>query len=380
MLINPKFSDASKQYAKIDILKTIGYSIFNNGHNIIDNLDKLPESPKLLEDLDINSTKNTHDIFYIQSSANSQAELDTLSWLTGSSYSLAYDDPEEIEYRTFAWYISSIQSASSVIVHITDAAMTEANITNSKASLFAGISCGMNKNTILLGPKEYQPPIDYTDILVQYKDSKECINKLDNWLKRHVQRGRRVVKKEDRELNLLKLGLGYFVAENEKDSLAEYFIETSAYTKALNAKRAFFIGRKGTGKTALYLILSDEFKGMSQTHVVNLKPESTELLLNVEVTNLYSSVANKSSFFYSIWKFVIYAKTILSINDVLTLDADRYIEESSIENRILVFCKENASILDRHFMETIKQINLSQEDNPLQKIHINYIIPMTRSC
>ena len=98
------------------------------------------------------------DIFYIQGSANSQAELDTLFWLSASAYSLTYDDPEEIEYRTFAWYINSIQSVSSVIVHITDTTMTGANITNFKASLFAGIGCGMKKETILLGPKEYEPP------------------------------------------------------------------------------------------------------------------------------------------------------------------------------------------------------------------------------
>ncbi len=378
LLINPKISDASERYSKIDILKTIGYSTFNNGQNIINNLYKLPETPKLLDDLSIKPKSSDRDIFYIQSSANSQAELDTLSWLGNSAYSLMYDDPEEIEYRTFAWYIDSIQSVSSVIVHITDTAMAEANITNFKASLFAGISCGMKKETILLGPKEYDPPIDYTDIMVQYIDSEDCIRKLGFWLEKHVQKKSRILKREDRELNLLKLGLGYEIAENEKDSLAKYFIETSAYSKAYEAQRVFFIGRKGTGKTALYIILSEEFKNANQTHVVNLKPESTELLLNVEVTNLYVSFANKSSFFYSIWKFVIYSKTLLSVYNQLLLNANHYMGESSIEKKIVDFCIENETLLDKHFMEIIRYINESQDGNPLQVMHTNYIIPMTK--
>lgn len=378
LLINPKIADASKRYGKIDILKTIAYSSFSNGQHIIDNLDKIPDAPHLLNDLSVKTINKSHDIFYVQSSANSQAELDTLSWLNTSTYSSTFDDPEEIEYRTFAWYIASIQNALTVIVHITDTAVIEANISNLKASLFAGISCGMGKETLLLSPKEYEPPVDYADILVHYSDSGDCIKKLENWLNRHVQKRDYAAKKEDRELNLLKLGLGYEIAENEKESLSKYYIETSAYSTALEAQRAFFIGRKGTGKTALYIILSEEFKKPDRAHVINLKPESTELLLNVEVASLYSSIANKSSFFNSIWKFVIYSKALLSVNEQLLLNENRYIDDSSIEKRIMTFCENNEWILEKHFIETIRYISGSQEENPLQAIHINYITPMTK--
>lgn len=376
LLINSSFSDEGNRYSKIDVLKTIGYSSFSNGQDIINNLEKLPDTPKLLEDLKVGPKIKEHDIFYIQSSANSQAELDTLAYLMESSYRLMYDDPEEIEYRKFSWYISSIRNALNVVVHITDDAISGSNVANLKASLFAGISCGMENETLLLAPKEYNPPIDYADILIHYESTNECTDKLSKWLSEHVQKKGKANKKEERELNLLKLGLGYEIAENEKDSLAEYFVKTSAYLKAHEVQRAFFIGRKGTGKTALYLMLSEEFGAAEQTFVINLKPESIELLRNVELTDLYSGVAKKNSFFHSIWKFVIYSKTILSVCDSLLNNKKTYVDETTIESRIIDFCENNEEVLDMHFMETLAYMETQVESNPLERIHKDITTPI----
>jgi hypothetical protein len=379
LLINTSVTDANAQYSKIDVLKTIGYSVFANSKDIIKNLDKLPETPKLLEDLAISSpSNNKKDVFYIKSSTNSQAELDTFTWLMESAYSMTYDDPDEIEYRTFPWYIESIQNASCVIVHITDASIKNSKVTNLKASLFAGISCGKGCKTVLLSPKEHIPPIDYTDISIKYTDSNDCVRKLKAWLEQNVKKTIHVIKKEERELNLLKLGLGYEVAEHEKDSLSEYFIQTSAYSIARKANRAFFIGRKGTGKTALYIILGEEFQKLNNAYVITLKPESSELLLNVEVTNLYNSVASKASFFYSIWKFVIYSKILLSIYEILIKNNTSIVQKDSIENRIIDFCKKHKVVLGQHFMETLQSVSQDFDNNPLQTIHTKYINPMVK--
>jgi len=200
------------------------------------------------------------------------------------------------------------------------------------------------------------------------------VKKLNNWLRQHVKKSYHDIQKEDRELNLLKLGLGCETAESEKESLSKYFIETSAYSTAYEAKRAFFIGRKGTGKTALFIILSEEFQEARNAHVITLKPESTELLLNVEVTNLYSSVASKSSFFYSIWKFVIYSKTLLSIYENLLKKDQSLFEENSVEKRIMNFCEDKVA-LERHFMETLRI--MPKRSSPIRTIEL--IIPNAKS-
>jgi hypothetical protein len=49
---------------------------------------------------------------------------------------------------------------------------------------------------------------------------------------------------------LRTLRFGEHVAENEIDTLSEYFIDTSALDDVLAVRNSLFVGRKGTGKTA----------------------------------------------------------------------------------------------------------------------------------
>jgi hypothetical protein len=59
------------------------------------------------------------------------------------------------------------------------------------------------------------------------------------------------------KLSLLKsLDLGSRVAEQEEDGLAKYFVETDQWENIYNGKVDIVLGAKGTGKSALYTLLS----------------------------------------------------------------------------------------------------------------------------
>ena len=69
---------------------------------------------------------------------------------------------------------------------------------------------------------------------------------------RGLQRERETERTIDRELDLLRLGIGFGIAENEKEQLNDYFVETTSYKHAFERDKAIFTGRKGAGKTALF--------------------------------------------------------------------------------------------------------------------------------
>ncbi len=370
LLINPQYENASSQYSKIDILSNVGYTSFHNGNEISEALSKVPVEPMLLNDLQISNIQNSKDIFYIKSSLNSQTDIDTVLWLQESGYSLIIDDPDEVDYRPFKWYMESIRQASCVIVHISDDNFESSVESNMKASLFAGVSCGLGKETILLAPQNYNPPIDYTDILMKYSGSQECLSKLKNQLKR-IENLFVTSQVKKREYDLLRLGVGAEIAENEKENLDKYFVETHSYDIGMRDPRAFFVGRKGTGKTALYYIISERLKMKENTFVISLKPESMELTQNVETTRLYSSIATKASFFNSIWKFVIYSKLLLNIFYDLEIKTKIYDES---EEAIITFCEKHKEILKKHFIEMVKYYHDNYtENNALENFHIQYI-------
>lgn len=380
ILLNTEIHDAVINFAKIDILKTVGYSSFVNSKDIIQAIENMPPYSDLFEDLALAHKKIpiVHDVFYMSSVAKTQSELDISQFLQSSNYQVQIDTASEVEYRPFAKYLELILSSNNMIVHITNTSVSSSFEGNAKASLLAGFGCGRKNggNVLLLAPKPYEAPIDYADIMVRYKNAGDCVEKLRKWLIANITtRTPYTQPLDDTELDLLKLGLGYDIAENEKDQLEKYFIETKAYSYAQNNNRAFFVGRKGTGKTAIYIVLGNRLQQDPQNYVIQLKPESSELLFNVEVSTLYTTTAQETSFFYSIWKFVIFSKLIIDISNRLKEKGISF-HEDSIEGKILEFSTINSDILTKHFLEIMKYISDSHDKNALNAIYIKYINPM----
>jgi energy-coupling factor transporter ATP-binding protein EcfA2 len=60
---------------------------------------------------------------------------------------------------------------------------------------------------------------------------------------------------------LQKVDFGTFVAEEEAVTLANYFLETEAYNTVVDNERVVLVlGRKGSGKSAIYVAIRDLLK------------------------------------------------------------------------------------------------------------------------
>jgi energy-coupling factor transporter ATP-binding protein EcfA2 len=71
---------------------------------------------------------------------------------------------------------------------------------------------------------------------------------------------------------LEKLNFGKIAAEDEASELAEYFVETNEYSKLKDEKnRMLVVGRKGSGKSAIYVHLRDTLSQQQNTQVIALE-------------------------------------------------------------------------------------------------------------
>ena len=351
IMINTKVKDAVSNYSNICILKGIGYASFNNADDLKRKLNNIDKNYILLDHFNLSKeTSNTIDIFYIKSSANSQAEMDTITFIKDSMYTQICDDKSEISYQPLEWYLESINKCKYLIIHLASIDKVSP-IDNCVNSLYAGLGYALDKKILLLAPKPYYAPIDYNDILIEYISAQDCVNKIESWLPK-----KKKVKipsiKEEKELNLLKLGIGYSIAEDEKNALLNYFVKTYSYTKAFNSRNSIFFGRKGTGKTAMYIKLYDDFGQKDNTYVIGLKPESIELLEYIQAVKLYSDLASKKNLFHSIWKYVLYSKLLIELFEK-TVAKNRY-EYFNIEKKIIEFYSSNKEKLELNFIGTIR--------------------------
>jgi Cdc6-like AAA superfamily ATPase len=376
LLLNPNLSGAVTNFKNMEMLSTIGYSSFSNADDILNNYQKIPNTPHLLSDLTLNKKDFPvmHDIFYISNTSQSQTELDVSRLLQETAFQVQFDANSETEYRPLAGYFELIYSANNLIVHVTNTLVHTSFELNAKSSFLAGFGCGTKniKKVLLIAPEPYDPPVDYRDIIIRYENANDCVQKLSNWLENNIQ----PIKKsgfqcKDKGLDILKLGLGYDIAENEKNELGKYFIETNAYEYAENERRLFFVGKKGTGKTAIYIMLGNKLLKDTKNYVIQLKPEASELISNVEVSEIYTSIAAESSFFYAIWKFVIFSKMIIEVSARLT-DNHFLLEDDSVENRIIEFTQSNKDVLSKHFLEVMKLFP-DTSANTLNSMYSKYI-------
>lgn len=366
ILLNEHIENAKSNYQEF-ILKTIRYTPITNSNDIHKALQQSSYEKNLLDKFINLATieEKSSDIFYIQSKIPNQASLDLTQAINDfkdkKSCALVSDDGSETEYRPLYWYFQNLVKSKIIIIHFLGKAMRGQLLENAKNSFYAGIACGFGREVLLTAPRKYDAPLDYSEILLQYKDSVDLYVYAGEWLEERIgllvpTKRTELKEKEEHELNLIKLGIGCDYAEGEKEKLLNYFVETSSYNAALNYEKSLLIGRKGSGKSAIYIKLLDEVAKDHLNFIVNLKPESDELLENVEMSNLFNSPASKRSFFFTVWKLVIYSKLADFICEDL-IEKPEYYECSKSESELIKFVKENKSLIKMNFLGVIREIN-----------------------
>lgn len=160
-----------------------------------------------------------------------------------------------------------------------------------------------------------EPPIDYRDILRHYETAKQCEELAGEWLRVRMVEAAQKRREEDKYIKQVELqkqlgglSFGEHVAENEEESLGDYFVETQPYRLALQGDRSLFVGKKGTGKTANLLRISEELKQDKRNLVCVVMPVAYELEAVVALLKEYKARDIKGYVVESLWKFLIYTE------------------------------------------------------------------------
>lgn len=387
--INEEVGNAKNVYQDF-ILKDIRYTSITNFRDITAALQNKNFERNLLKqfvNLE-NIEERSIDIFYIQSALSNQASLDLTQAINDFSdkrnCSLISTDPSEIVYKPLDWYFQNLVKSKTVIIHFLGKNIEKEFIENAKNSFYAGIACGLDRDVLLFAPSKYKPPLDYYEILVQYTSTDEITTYVEKWLDERIKYPEtvEVIEKEEREFNLIKLGIGCDIAEHEKEGLLHYFVETASYNAALSQQKTLLLGRKGSGKSAIYIKLLDTLPNDPINVVISLKPESDELLEDVEMSRFFGTTASQRKFFFIVWKVVIYSKIVNSICDEL-LKRPPAIGYSQSEERLIDFVDKNEAFLKLNFFGIVREISSNTKGTStiesadiLRSLHTDYLNPL----
>src|SRR5262249_21821086 len=140
--------------------------------------------------------------------------------------------------------------------------------------------------------------------------------------------------------------LGASAAENEFRHLEDYFIQTFQFRRALDGSGKIVVGRKGSGKTAIFFQVRDKKREDRRNLIVDLKPESHQLsLLRENVLRLY----NIGVFDHTIsafWQHLIHIEILLKIRDRLISHASVTPIRTSVKDDSIKMFSEIDKVLD----------------------------------
>ena len=353
-LLHDSSTDSARdRFVQVNLLQPIGHTKYTNAHQIITEYyrerpqESLKKNPyAIFVEPIVHQSVHTADVFYLKSFTPTEASSRLSSLIKRSKLKVITDDPSENSAEPLSWYIRHAYGSDGILVHFDSDNVSKASPNNAKYSLVAGFAFGLGKHVLMLAHNPYTCPIDYQLLLRRHDTAAKCIEYAEEWLNARTQKMRKeehVDKKYrsllgDREF-LSSLTLGEHVAENESETLLEYFIETGPYRDALRANTCLFIGRKGTGKTANLYKIAHELSFDKRNHICLIKPS----VYNTEgVLRSLREIRDKAEMggvFESLWKYLIYSELCLSFYESLKERISFSLTED--EKSFVKYCENN---------------------------------------
>lgn len=264
-------------------------------------------------------------------------------------------DYSESALYPFGWYAQEVYSADAVLVHFTSRERTGAHAYNARSAFIAGLAHGMSRPLLMIGDEGYESPVDYQHLLRSYTTTEQCKSVVRGWLDENLTDARaRAGRIRDRvrrlrlATDLSQLRLGEHVAEHESDQLSEYFVETAAYRRTLEAQTLIFVGRKGSGKTANMLTAASALGADRRNLVCVIKPQSYELQAVARLFAQFDAADVRNYVAASLWRYLCVAEVAKTAVGIVTA-RPAGAATGSHEWELIEFMSAEASTLGQDF-------------------------------
>lgn len=309
------YAAASTDFTDLGMLDTLGYLDFVNSGELRAKLLELgrpvPLSP-VSRPVDLNAP-----VYLIKAPHDTDGQVQLLASVKKSSLKFRTYDPQEV--RRISLHDARLEVAQSVgvIAHLLDPARQGARVHNARCALICGIAMAQGKIVVMLQEGHHPQPVDYRDVVVSYTRAAEIPRILDGPVRAmydRLQTRDRVIAPVERSL-LERVDLGDLAAENEIVGLESYFVSTGQANLARHGRARLVVGRKGSGKTAIFYSVREEvFR--RRTHVVlDLKPEGHQFtrLREVVAEQLGAGLAEHTM--TAFWNYMLLAELARKIID-----------------------------------------------------------------
>lgn len=200
-----------------------------------------------------------------------------------------------------------VAASIGVVALLQKAGTMDAEITNLRAAFAVGLALALNRRLLVLqeGDEPISPAaVDFVSIYNNPTDIDRHINDLAPMVIEALQAS---TESDTRPLTgfLAELDLGASAAENEIAKLSNYYLTTDHYQKVLDGSARLVVGRKGSGKTALFFQVRNKLRADKKKIVLDLKPEGHQLKRFKEFVLEFLGEAIQEHVATAFWEYVL---------------------------------------------------------------------------
>ncbi|MHB8384225.1 MAG: P-loop ATPase, Sll1717 family, partial [Candidatus Binataceae bacterium] len=214
-------------------------------------------------------------------------------------------NPREIDRLTAAEAFEQVSQSFGVIAIWYDG---EEPLKQHQRTAFAiGLARGLEIPFLLIAHQDQRLPLDLDGLATRWSkisDIESVLGRFRDEVSDALEAFKESLPTSENFLDLVQCGNP--VAESEAAQLDNYFIETEQFRLTLKGELNIILGRKGTGKTAIFLQVRDKIRADKRNIVIDLQPEWFQLVKLKEFIIRQLSYGTRKEFVAAFWEYIIW--------------------------------------------------------------------------
>lgn len=303
-LIRHKNTEGDRRSAReAGIFDTLGYEEYYDEDDLVSSLSSYVDPTSIPFSLVLDRSA---PVYIVEPPEKDEMATVMTSRLKKAKYRYRSFNPTEIARLSATDAIHHVSISSGVLVSILGGDDNKALIHNTRTLFVAGLAHGMKKPTLILAEATVSTPLDVRDVTKYYKRPDDIASHIAGFaleVTEHLQQDSATSLCTPNLLQSLQVGDP--TAENEMTTLANYFFHTDQYHRAIRGEVNLVVGRKGAGKTALFIQVRNEIRSDRRNVVVDLKPEGYQLLKLKEDILTYLTDGSSQHLVTAFWEYLI---------------------------------------------------------------------------
>lgn len=277
LIINKALNPQKKEISQLGIYDTLGYQGYENFAELVEHISKVIDiSPLAFPVFPLNKSA---PIYILNTLHKTDASIRIISKVKKARINFRSFDPNEQPRLSMLEAYRNVKQSVAVIINLLSSRATDHYSNNLRGAFLAGLSYALDIETLILQEGDEPVPIDYRDFVSVYKHPHDVDAYINELAPNVMDRLQYSETQKDPVLKgfLPNLELGASAAENEMSNLGNYYVATDEFQRALEGSVRLAVGRKGSGKTALFFQVRDQIRSNRKNIVLDLKPEGHQL-------------------------------------------------------------------------------------------------------